>query len=224
MDFVGYNSGNFTNATELFPFIYVKAEAMTASNEHNCNPEKWVDNYGDHLFAWAFHRTGKKTVAEDLVQETFLSALHSLHKFRGESSEKTWLFSILKNKIIDHYRKSFVKYEIEESDLNAEANKETFLNRYFDRHGQWKKSERPANWHADDHHLLDDEEFREMLKMCLEFLPENWLAIITLRFLEEKQTPDICKDLNITPSNFWVIIHRAKLQLRDCIEENLLDQ
>lgn len=196
---------------------------MTDSSSKIFNPEQWVDKYGDSLFAWAYHRTGKKALAEDLVQDTFLSALDSLENFRGESSEKTWLFAILKNKITDHFRKTFVKYEKGEAEMQHDSREVSVINRFFDRYGNWKKGDRPRNWHENEYHLLDDDEFRRILKFCMDLLPDKWLALITLRFLEEKNTTDICKDLNITPSNLWVIMHRAKLQLRACIEENFLD-
>lgn len=197
---------------------------MTKAAKHNCNPEKWVECYGDDMYAWAFYRTGKKTVAEDLVQETFLAALTQLKSYRGDSSEKTWLFSILKHKIIDHFRRAFVKYEKEVSSLQHDEAGELLLQKYFDRHGQWKKSERPANWHEEEDNLLDDEEFIGILRMCMKLLPEKWLSLVNLRFLEEKNTPEICKELGITSSNLWIIMHRAKLQLRDCIEENFLNE
>jgi RNA polymerase sigma-70 factor (TIGR02943 family) len=194
----------------------------TTINKH-LNPELWVKKYGDDLYAWACHRTGKKTVAEDLVQDTFLSALGSIDKFRGDSNEKTWLFSILKNKIIDHFRKAIVKYEKEESHFQHNDNDESFLSRFFDKHGSWNKDQRPANWHEEDINLLDDHEFRQILLMCMKNLPEDWLALINLKFLEERKTPEICKELGITPSNLYVIMHRAKLQLRVCIEENFMN-
>jgi RNA polymerase sigma-70 factor (ECF subfamily) len=186
------------------------------------NPELWLDKYGDDLFAWAYHRTGKRALAEDLVQETFLSALKSMKNFRGDSNEKTWLFSILRNKIIDHYRKAFVKYEMEESRLETNASNGSFLEKYFDSSGSWNKNQRPGNWHEEENHLLDDSDFQDVLKMCLSSLPGKWHSLISFKYMEEKRTSEICKELNITSSNLWVIMHRAKLQLRRCIEENYL--
>lgn len=193
---------------------------MTNRPAKTFNPELWVDKYGDDLFSWSYHRTGKRVVAEDLVQETFLSALKARKDFKGESSEKTWLFAILKNKITDHFRKAFMKYKIGERAMQHGHREESVLNRIFDKYGNWNKSERPKNWHKDEYHLLDDEEFKSILKYCMDLLPDKWMATLTLRFLQEKKTSEICKDLNITPSNLWVIMHRAKLQLRACIEEN----
>lgn len=187
------------------------------------NPELWVQKYGDDLFSWAYHRTGKKVTAEDLVQETFLWALSTPENFEGHSSEKIWLFSILKNKIADYFRRAFVNYEMDESNMQHDHKDASFLRHFFDRYGGWNKNTKPSNWHEDEDSLADDEEFRTILKMCMRNLPENWLAIIHLKFLENRKTPEVCKELGITPSDLWVMMHRAKLQLRECIENNFLD-
>jgi len=197
---------------------------MDSTSNKILNPELWLDKYGDDLFAWAYHRTGKRALAEDLVQETFLSALKSMGNFRGDSNEKTWLFSILRNKIIDHFRKAYVKYELEESRLGNGHSSESSTTKYFDNMGSWNKNQKPQNWHEEEGHLLDDSEFQSVLKMCLSYLPEKWNALVLLKFMEEKRTADICKELNVTSSNLWVIMHRAKLQLRRCIEENFIDE
>ncbi len=76
---------------------------------NNLEPNSWVDNYADYLYRYAQSRVNDSAVAEDLVQETFLSAWKARERFEGRSSEKTWLSSILKNKIIDYYRKALVK-------------------------------------------------------------------------------------------------------------------
>ena len=68
--------------------------------------ENWVNQYSDALFSWAYYKTSSKETAEDLVQDTFLAAYHKIDSFKGNSQPKTWLFSILNNKIIDYYRLS----------------------------------------------------------------------------------------------------------------------
>jgi len=210
-------------AIDFVKFAENRSLMTPHSPNKTINPELWLDKYGDDLFAWAYHRTGKKDLAEDLVQETFLSALKSMKNFRGDSTEKTWLFSILKNKIIDHYRKAFVKYEMEESRLGSQQAGESFIHKYFDTSGSWNKNQKPHTWQEEEKHLLDDHEFRAVLQMCIDYLPEKWKALVLLKFMEEKQTSNLCKELNITTSNLWVMMHRAKLQLRQCIEENFVD-
>jgi len=177
----------------------------------NATIKCWAELYSDQLFTWAFYKTSNKETAEDLVQETFLAAVHSFQKFESKSEPKTWLFSILKNKIADHYRKSF---------RNGE-NKTVSFNQFFDSNEDWITDQRPQQWQADDEeHLLDNQDFKKTLAHCLEKLPVNWKTFIVLKFMEEKDSKLICQELEITATNYWQILHRAKLQLRKCLELN----
>ncbi len=177
----------------------------------NATLKVWVELYSDQLFTWAFYKTSDKETAEDLVQETFLAAVHSFEKFESKSEPKTWLFSILKNKIADHFRKSFRKSE----------NNTLSFNQFFDSNEDWITDQTPQQWQSDDEeHLLDNHDFNKTLAHCLEKLPANWKASIILKFVEEKDSQLICQELEITTTNYWQILHRAKLQLRKCLELN----
>jgi len=170
----------------------------------------WVTSYTDSLYAWAYSKVADKPTAEDLVQETFLSAYQSFEKFRSESSPKTWLFSILNNKIIDHLRQ-----KIKAPALSGDT---AFFEMYFDGRERWQRSERPKEWQGTDLNLLDNSEFKNTLQKCMENLPRNWNTAMQLKYLQQKDGQEICQDLQISPSNFWQLIHRAKLQLRKCLE------
>lgn len=172
----------------------------------------WVAEYTDGLFRYALYKTSDKESAEDLVQNTFLAALNSFPNFKNESSPKTWLYSILKNKIIDHHRTKFKKQEVR-------GTNDTGLDFFFDKNHHWKEEFSPAHW---DHteNLLDNEEFTLTLKSCMDKLPEKWFSALQLKYMEEREGKIICQELAITPTNFWQILHRAKLQLRECIERN----
>ncbi|MBN8853836.1 MAG: hypothetical protein BGO55_11050 [Sphingobacteriales bacterium 50-39] len=170
----------------------------------------WVTSYTDNMYAWAYSKVADKSMAEDLVQETFLSAYQSFDKFRSDSSPKTWLFSILNNKIIDHLRQKLK--------TQAFSQDTAFFELYFDRWEHWQRSERPREWQETDLNLLDNSDFRNTLKKCMENLPLQWNAAVQLKYLEQKDGQEICQDLQISPSNFWQLIHRAKLQLRKCLE------
>lgn len=172
--------------------------------------KSWVTSYTDSMYTWAYSKVSDQATAEDLVQETFLSAFQSFEKFRSESSAKTWLFSILNNKIIDHLRQKFR--------MPTVVQDENYFNLYFNQWEQWQKAERPRAWLEDNHNLLDDNDFRNILGNCMEHLPDNWHTAIRLKYLEQKDGKDICQDLQISPSNFWQVLHRAKLQLRKCLE------
>ncbi|MDD4991169.1 MAG: sigma-70 family RNA polymerase sigma factor [Paludibacter sp.] len=173
--------------------------------------ENWVSEYTDELYRWAYHKTSSTEMAEDLVQDTFLAAAEKIGSFRGDSSPKTWLFSILNFKIIDYYR---VKIN---QPLKFEDNS---LENYFDEGGDWHENKKPTNWLTEDGHLLDDIDFQGVLKMCLDALPEKWSMSVKLKYLSEKSSDEICQELGIATTNFWQIVHRAKLQLRNCIQKN----
>lgn len=182
---------------------------------------EWVGKYGDDLYRYALSKLSAKELAEDTVQDTFQAAYLAIDRFEGKSSPKTWLLSILKNKIIDYHRKAFKKNVISESEMpiNNVERGETILERYFDGHGIWKNS-MDSDWNAvSSDHLVEDPEFSVVLEKCIENLPEKGKNAIRYRYLQEKSGKAICKELNITPSNYWQLIHRAKFQLRDCLEK-----
>jgi len=181
--------------------------------------KSWVELYSDSMFSWAFYKTSNKETAEDLVQETFLAALQSFEKFERKSNPKTWLFAILNNKITDHYR-SQVKYPTVSEQQQNEKGSYSLFERLFDSDRQWRKEERPKSWWVESENILDDPDFNKVLQSCMEALPAAWFATVQLKYLEEKKGELICQELQITPSNFWQILHRAKLQLRKCLEVN----
>jgi len=175
--------------------------------------KEWVALFTQNLFVWAHYKVSDKAIAEDLVQETFLAAYQSFGNFRSESGPKTWLFSILNNKIADHLRKKIKEPFISEGKAGLEI--------YFDGSGEWNTDASPQEWlAAEEQELLDNTDFRNTMQRCMERLPNKWGAAIQLKYLEEKDGQAICQDLEISPSNFWQILHRAKLQLRKCLETN----
>jgi RNA polymerase sigma-70 factor (ECF subfamily) len=175
------------------------------------NLSEWVDTFTSDLYSWALHKVSDHELAKDLVQDTFLAAAEKVHDFKGDSTPKTWLFSILNHKIIDFYRKK-VRQPVR-------VDNQVFST-FFDEGGDWKVEKRPGHWSNDDEHLLDDIEFQGVLKKCMDALPENWNTCVKLKYLMNKNGEEICQELNITATNFWQIVHRAKLQLRNCVEEN----
>lgn len=182
------------------------------------NPNNWTNTYADELFGYAMNKTGRTELAEDLVQETFLAGLKSLKKFKGQSSERTWLFSILKFKIADYYRKASTKYEINNSKFEIDEN--SFIDNCFTEDGEWKENSAPKDWGIDYSNSIENKELGTALNGCIDKLPENQKRLVALKLVEEEETEKVCKELNITTTNYWVIIHRAKLQLRGCLEKN----
>ncbi len=180
------------------------------------DPETWVDQYGDYLYTYAYRRIQDGAVAEDLVQETFLAALGARAKFQGRSSEKTWLTSILKHKLLDHYRKQY--REVPHDDIELKADE---LDNLFDEKGHWKVG--PAKWVANPLKQLEQKHFMEALGHCLKTPPKRLSEAFTLRELDGMSTKEICKVLNVSETNLWVMLHRARIYIRDCIERTWLD-
>ncbi len=188
---------------------------MTSAEKNKLFGE-WVAQYSDKMYSWAFHKTSNKELAEDLVQETFLSAFKAIDGFKFDSQPKTWLFRILNNKIIDHYRK---KARNIESSADDELISRKATDSLFDNKDHWASNIDFTNWEEEEH-LLDNLEFKKVLSGCIGKLPEKWRVAVESKYQKDKKASEICKDLNLTQSNYWQVIHRAKLQLKICIEKN----
>lgn len=176
------------------------------------DPALWVDRYSDELYSYALSRVNDSDLAKDLIQDTFLSGLNNLSGFRGESAEKTWLYSILKNKIIDHYRKKKNTQPLETTIVSD--------SHFFEEDGHWSGNKPKNEWEAKTTDQYSSDEFLSVLQECRKKLNSLQQAVFTLKIQEEMESEMICKELDITPSNYWVILHRAKLQLRECLEKN----
>ncbi len=183
------------------------------SDQRIAEPEEWVDEHGDALYSYAMSRLKNPASAEDVVQETFLAALKSQKHFSGKSSARTWLIGILKHKIVDLIRKESREQPIDEIET-MEISEEKF----FDRKGKWSIA--PAEWQVHPGKALEQKEFMGVLATCLKQLPERLHRLFVLRELEDQETDVICKDLDITPTNLWVMLYRARMRLRGCITEN----
>ena len=180
------------------------------------SPSSWVSNYADALYAYAKPRVTDAQLAEDLVQETFLSAWKARDGFKGEASEKSWLFTILKNKIIDHYRKK--SKEIIQTGHEADA-----TDGFFNEAEHWTKADQPSDWGIHPSDSIDQKEFYTILEGCKKKLQQLQQTVFVMKYMEDMNADEICKELNITPSNYWVLIHRAKLGLRACMEKNWIN-
>lgn len=176
--------------------------------------EKWVDLYSDYLFNYSIYRGINKDQAKDLVQDTFLAALKSFEKFNNQSSVKTWLTSILRHKIADFYRDAY-KENIEEIDEYKIP---------FDEAGNWDNSRIPKDWKLNNNSKIESSEFNNFLQLCLSLLPKKWRSVFILKHIEEKSAEKICKENNITESNYWVIMHRSRLKMRECFEKKYFDK
>ncbi|MDQ3192985.1 MAG: sigma-70 family RNA polymerase sigma factor [Bacteroidota bacterium] len=176
--------------------------------------KEWVGEFSDEFYKWAYYKTSDAEASRDLVQDVFLAALKSIDKFEGKSNPKTWLFSILNNKIADYFRKQYKQLVINESDLLKNENGDSF----FEQTGCWKQTAHPAYWPVEEENLLDNNNFKLQLADCMGKLPDSWSTIIKLKYLSGIDGKDICQEAGVSQTNYWQILHRAKLQLRKCLE------
>jgi len=180
--------------------------------EHQINPNDWISEYSDYLFNYTISRVNDREMAQDLVSETFLAGLKSMSNFKGEASERTWLISILKRKIIDYYRKI--------NSNKGKAEVRMTYNSDSEAEGDWleERVADPFDKTAED--KLENSELGNAIHECLGKLPQKQADVFKMKTILGYDTETICNDLNITASNLWVIIHRARTALADCMEKN----
>ncbi len=182
------------------------------------NAALWVRNYADFLFNFALQRVNDEETANDLVQETFLSGLEKSYTFEGKCTEFTWLRTILSNKIIDYYRK-------QSSGLNALLERRDYQQGFeecFDEDDNWAEAHLPEPLAVAGHDRIAVKEFYGTLECCMKKLPALWMSVFKMKHLDEEKSEVICQELRISTSNYWVIVHRAKLSLRECLHNHWL--
>ena len=180
--------------------------------QHKLDPNTWIKKYSDYLFNYTIVRVDDREISKDIVQETFFAGLRSMKNFKGEASERTWLISILKRKIIDHYRKINSKKGKAEVRMAYNTDSET--------EGDWLE-ERVADPNASNAESnIENSELGLAISDCLSKLPEKQAIIFRMKTIDNFDTETICNEFNITASNLWVIIHRARTAMAACMEEN----
>ncbi len=175
------------------------------------DPARWVEEHGDALFRYALLRLGNAQAAEDVVQETFLAALHARAGFSGQSSERTWMTGILKHKVLDHFRARGRERAASDLDRSGDV-----LAELFDQAGKWRAplSGRPA----DPGDVLERQEFWETLRHCLAGLPERMAEAFRLREMDGLSSEEVQSALQVKANNLWVLLHRARLALARCLD------
>ena len=176
----------------------------------------WVQKHSDYLYNYALYKVSDKDSAQDLVQDTFVAGLKGANSFKGNSTERTWLISILKRKIIDYYRKESHRKNVDSIDYASPFNTEGVFKNH------WSDDGAPGKWKIDKSTNLEKDEFQKILDYCLSLLPPIWRNAFHLKLMEEYSGQEVCKELDLSSSNLWVIIHRAKVKLRACMELNWL--
>jgi RNA polymerase sigma-70 factor (ECF subfamily) len=185
------------NATDLM--MKVESEPPSGSD--------WVDAHADYLFNFAVGQVRDAHTAEDLVQETFLAAVKAQDSFGGKSSARTWLVGILRHKIYDHLRKTCRERAVRHDPMPAN-DAESWEESALWLHNVAAETQLPG-------HRIELDEFRANLELALGKLPPRIAQVFQLYQIEERPNREVCQQLNISESNLWVMLHRARKQLRE---------
>ncbi|MBM7457002.1 RNA polymerase sigma-70 factor (ECF subfamily) [Oceanisphaera litoralis] len=186
------------------------------------NPEQPLlsDALRRQMLRFATLQLKDAALAEDAVQEALLGAFQYADSFTGRAAYKNWVFAILKHKIVDVIRKNQRLVTVSSLGNNDSPDLEE---RLFNRFGMWHKAERPVEWSAPESSREDDE-FWALFALCLDKLPPNQGRTFMMREFVGLESPEICRELDLTVSNLNVLLYRARLRLRECLEDTWQQQ
>lgn len=184
---------------------------MEARSAQNVDPAEWVDEHGDYLFRYALSRLRDTESAEEAVQESFVAGLSALEQYSGRGTERAWLLGILKRKIVDLIRRRCKMT----SALDSEDDISEHL---FKSNGSWKRDPRIFGRRPEEE--MERAEFWTTLDGCLGRLPVRQRDVFMLREIDGLTSDDICSSLGISRQNLWVLLHRARLGLADCLRRD----
>ncbi|TFH86332.1 sigma-70 family RNA polymerase sigma factor [Billgrantia azerbaijanica] len=172
------------------------------------------------LLSFARLHLRDNALAEDAVQDALEAAIAKNDSFEGRSGYETWVFGILKYKILDLLRAQ--KRQGQWQPLEDETDDET-LDRLFQQSGRWREEARPVSW-GEPEAVFENEHFWRVFDACMIALPDTIARVFSLRELMGLSTAEICRELDIKENNCWVILHRARLRLRACLERGWLEE
>jgi len=177
------------------------------------DPSVWLDEHGDALYKYAFMRVRNEATAEDLVQETLLAAIQAIKTYQGQSSERTWLIGILKHKLMDYFRKAAREIQFEDDEqINELVDAQSYNER-----GQLNIEIK--NW-SQPEKALEQDEFWNTIYSCVDNLPQRFATIFLLREVDGFETDELCKTLDMSPSNLWTTLSRIRKKMQQCLDAN----
>lgn len=191
------------------------ATPLAASREHANDPALWVEEHGDVLYRYALARVRKPEIAQDLVQDTFLAAVRARDRFAGQSSVRSWLCGILKHKLCDYYRKLGRETSFTDLEFLSDECSEKFVPEGF-----WVHMTGPKEWRPEPDEVMHRDDFWQTMRDCLRKLPERVATVFMMREMDEIESKEICAILAISENNLWVMLHRARMGLRECLALN----
>lgn len=207
------------------PALSTRSEPGGRSVGSESDPVRWVEEHGDFLYACALLRLRDPTKAKDVVQETFLAALRNRDSCMGKAGERGWLVGILKHKICDYYRKVARETLFTDLEFYHDEENESFVLNGLHKNA-WTREEAPGDWASASSAVgsLDREEFWKAFHQCASKLPRKISQAFLLRELDGLPTEEICSLLEVSANNLWVMLHRARMALRRCLETNWFDK
>jgi RNA polymerase sigma-70 factor (TIGR02943 family) len=189
-----------------------RSDKSPRSFQQRLNPEHWLENHGNYLYRYALVRLRNPELAEEKVQETFVGALQTRSGFQGRSSERTWLTSILRRKIFDHFKKVS-----RESAYDSTVLEKLSLESLSDRKGRWIAGPN-SGWYWEPDSSLRQKEFLDIFHSCLLEIPDRLARVFILREVNGHKGEEICALLGISRTNLGVMIFRARKRLRLLME------
>ena len=176
-------------------------------------PDQWVELYGDYLYGFAMSRLRDPEAANDCVQDTLLAGIKALKSFDGSRDIKFWLRGIMRNKIVDQIRKS-----VREHKIDIESEDEELLESFWFKYSGIATTN-PDPWEFNPRKHYDNGEFWQVFDECIQKVKDPARQAFVLRVLEDQTTEEVCKVMEITPNYLWVLLHRARSQLKNLLEE-----
>ncbi len=179
----------------------------------------FLQDLRQQMIKFAFLQLSSLPQAEDVVQEALTSAFQHLDSFKGRAAFKTWVFSILKNKIIDVLRQK--SRLVAMSELFKDEKSELSVDELFDASGHWHKYEAPQAWQSPEE-MMEQSDFWIIFEACLDHLPAKYAQVFMMREVVELSSNEICSKLELSISNFNVLMYRSRTRLRECLENKWL--
>lgn len=179
--------------------------------------EVFITDLRSQMLKFATLQLRDTNQAEDAVQEAFISAFKNCKSFNGKSAFKTWVFAILKNKVVDIIRGKSRYVAI--SDLQGDSDEQEDFSVLFEKSGHWKKEHKPSNW-GDPENCFENEQFWLIFESCLNKLPSHHAQPFMMREFIGLESAEICKELALSTSNLHVVLYRARMGLQKCLEKN----
>ncbi len=174
-----------------------------------------VEQLRPQLLRFARSQLRNDAWAEDAVSETLLAALEKPQSFAGQSQLKTWLVGVLKHKVVDQLRR-----HTREATVLTTEDGDDFDEAFFDETGHWR--DKQADW-GDPEASCGQHQFLQVMDICIEQLPAMQGRVFMMREWLELESVEICKELQISSTNLWVLLHRARLRLRECLQQRWFD-